>query len=123
MGEPVRLRLSRAKGFDFQRHSREMNGLEAVVVARPSRWGNPHKVGADETYHGGPGHERATAAQCVELDRHHIEAGPYGLNLGTIRGRNLACWCAADAPCHADVLLEVANRPVSDAPEAGSAVA
>lgn len=26
-----------------------------------------------------------------------------------LRGKNLACWCALDAPCHADVLLELAN--------------
>tara|TARA_R110000868_G_scaffold389993_1_gene659426 strand:+ start:2789 stop:3202 length:414 start_codon:yes stop_codon:yes gene_type:complete len=26
-----------------------------------------------------------------------------------LRGKNLACWCAPDAPCHADVLLEIAN--------------
>jgi len=28
-----------------------------------------------------------------------------------LRGKNLACWCALDAPCHADVLLEIANGP------------
>lgn len=27
-----------------------------------------------------------------------------------LRGKNLACWCAAGQPCHADVLLELANR-------------
>jgi hypothetical protein len=27
-----------------------------------------------------------------------------------LRGKNLACWCALDQPCHADVLLEIANR-------------
>lgn len=27
-----------------------------------------------------------------------------------LRGKNLACWCALDAPCHADVLLELANQ-------------
>ena len=27
-----------------------------------------------------------------------------------LRGKNLACWCALDMPCHADVLLEIANR-------------
>lgn len=32
-----------------------------------------------------------------------------------LRGRDLACWCPLDQPCHADVLLEIANRP----PEAG----
>jgi hypothetical protein len=26
-----------------------------------------------------------------------------------LRGRNLACWCPLDQPCHADVLLELAN--------------
>lgn len=24
--------------------------------------------------------------------------------------KNLACWCPLDQPCHADVLLEIANR-------------
>lgn len=32
-----------------------------------------------------------------------IENAPF------LRGKNLACWCALDQPCHADVLLEVAN--------------
>lgn len=27
-----------------------------------------------------------------------------------LRGKNLACFCKPGAPCHADVLLEVANR-------------
>ena len=27
-----------------------------------------------------------------------------------LRGKNLACWCALDQPCHADVLLELANQ-------------
>ncbi|MGO8055976.1 DUF4326 domain-containing protein, partial [Rhizobium leguminosarum] len=26
-----------------------------------------------------------------------------------LRGKNLACWCPLDQPCHADVLLEIAN--------------
>jgi hypothetical protein len=29
-----------------------------------------------------------------------------------LRGLNLACWCALDHPCHADVLLEIANGPL-----------
>lgn len=28
-------------------------------------------------------------------------------------GQNLACWCPLDQPCHADVLLEIANRDQS----------
>jgi hypothetical protein len=31
-------------------------------------------------------------------------------NLVQLRGRNLACWCPPDSPCHADVWLELANR-------------
>lgn len=30
--------------------------------------------------------------------------------LKELRGKDLACWCALDAPCHADVLLDLANR-------------
>lgn len=26
-----------------------------------------------------------------------------------LRGHNLACWCPLSQPCHADVLLEIAN--------------
>jgi hypothetical protein len=26
-----------------------------------------------------------------------------------LRGKNLACWCRLDMPCHADVLLTIAN--------------
>jgi Domain of unknown function (DUF4326) len=28
-----------------------------------------------------------------------------------LAGRDLACWCPLDQPCHADVLLEIANQP------------
>lgn len=27
----------------------------------------------------------------------------------TLKGKNLACWCPLDQPCHADILLEKAN--------------
>ena len=31
------------------------------------------------------------------------------IDFASLRGRNLACWCPLDQPCHADVLLELAN--------------
>lgn len=34
--------------------------------------------------------------------------------LAPLRGRDLACWCPLDQPCHADVLLELANLPATD---------
>lgn len=39
------------------------------------------------------------------IDRHSFIVE----NLGELRGKNLACWCPLDQPCHADVLLELAN--------------
>ena len=30
-------------------------------------------------------------------------------HLHELRGKNLACWCKLDEPCHADVLLKLAN--------------
>ena len=44
MTAPVRLQLSRRKGFVLQAMSQATNGLPAVRVARPSRWGNPYPV-------------------------------------------------------------------------------
>ncbi len=109
MPDPVRLRLSRARGFDLQAHSRAVNGLPAVVVARPGMWGNFAAVRA-----GTP-----TGALAVEAFRRWIaeEAswawkGRAGIDL---RGKNLACWCKPGEPCHADVLLELANGPTCEA--------
>jgi len=36
---------------------------------------------------------------------------PFDVN--ELRGKNLACWCRLDQPCHADVLLELANAPIA----------
>ncbi|MFZ5773087.1 MAG: DUF4326 domain-containing protein, partial [Thermodesulfobacteriota bacterium] len=38
--------------------------------------------------------------------KEHIQ----GENLDDLRGKDLACWCKDGEPCHADVLLEMANR-------------
>ncbi len=35
---------------------------------------------------------------------------PCTLDVRELRGKNLACWCALGKPCHADVLLELANQ-------------
>ena len=118
MTSPTRLRLSRAKGFDLQAHSREVNGLDAINVARPSIFGNPFVVGKD-----------GDRAECVELYRAMIggllalgrtpplsalslaRAAILG-NMRRLTGKNLACWCRLDGkPCHAEVLIEIANDP------------
>jgi hypothetical protein len=52
--KPVRIQLRRSKGFNLQAVTRALNGLECVIVARPSRWGNPFIIGKD-----------GDAAECV----------------------------------------------------------
>lgn len=51
--------------------------------------------------------EIADAADAVALFRRLCEFEGY--NLTPLRGKNLACWCPLDQPCHADVLLRLAN--------------
>jgi hypothetical protein len=76
------------------------NGLPVVYVGRPTRWGNPFIVGKD-----------GTPEQCIARYRNLYKNGmlsePYFL--AEIRGKNLACFCGLEQPCHADVLLEIAN--------------
>lgn len=40
-GQPVRIQLSRRKGFKLQAESLALNGLPAVKVDRSTKWGNP----------------------------------------------------------------------------------
>lgn len=125
MTDPVRLRLSRAKGFDLQAHSLAMNGLAALHVARPTKWGNPWSIRQDRSgawLVDGPGapigglqcgNEEGARLVAVKAVRMLFEPKPEAL--AKLRGKNLACWCKLDAPCHADVLIEIANRPVCEA--------
>ena len=109
MTKPQRIQLSRRKGWRLQDHSLALNGLPARAVTRPGIYGNPHRVGRD-----------GTAEECVAKYRADIETvlnGEIGLHkavivalLRDIRGKNLGCYCSPDAPCHADVLLDLANR-------------
>ena len=121
MTKPVRLQLARTAGFRLQRLSRKTNGLPAVNVARPSVWGNPFRVGEAVDRRqvkrwGWKFHnlnracaDRADAAArfaaCLWGDEAvHADVREH------LRGKNLACWCNASSPCHADALLELANR-------------
>ena len=130
MTKPVRLQLSRRPGTRLQETSLATNGLPAVNVARPSRWGNPH-IALRTWYHGGyptlglPAFEAVTAADAdaegvriaVALFRNDCETAltaptysTFRAELAKLSGKNLACWCKPGSPCHADVLLDLANR-------------
>lgn len=126
MTGPVRIRHLRTKGW--------RKPLGAVSVARPALWGNPYLVGseafvttslADGRFDDG-GLIHLSAANTVELfrglldgrlaldPRDHPEDSAYVRRwrraLEALRGHDLMCWCALDAPCHGDVLLDYANR-------------
>ena len=130
--QPVRLQLSRRKGFDLQALSRATNGLPAKSVARPGPYGNWWTIGlvacgcrsAVECSHNTL--RAATAEEAVTFFRQELEiriialAEKYQPKLEALRGHNLACWCPPSAPCHADVWLELANRPAGDQEGSGS---
>ena len=96
--EPRRIQLRRTKGW------RKPEG--AVVVARPTKWGNPFRDGLNRD-------------EAVELYTEWMLRSYPGRRLAAearfeLAGRDLACWCPDDQPCHADVLLEIANQEPSD---------
>jgi len=97
MNKPVRLTLSRKRGFRLQPLSKRTNGLEAVVVARPSKWGNPFTLA------------RYGRAEAIARYRAWLR-DESGLDPRELAGKNLACWCKPDQECHADVLLKAANK-------------
>lgn len=118
--KPQRIQLSRAAGFSLQAASLALNGLPAVSVARPGKWGNPFKV--DMLYAHGPQQGQplgqAGAVRAFEnLMRTNLRLQPAKTRhqLHFLRGKNLACWCALPKPgepdlCHAAVLLRLANE-------------
>lgn len=90
----------------------------AVYVGRPTKWGNPCKVGDFVMLgaaHSGTGKAEirpATAADCKRwyaMKATGILIDNFNFNLATLRGKDLACWCPLDQPCHADILLKLAN--------------
>lgn len=95
---PKRIQMHRRKGGWRKDHP------DAVIVARPSKWGNPFEIGKD-----------GTRQECVDLfDRWMRRQEPmwadHPPDAAELRGKDLACWCPLDQPCHADVLLKLANE-------------
>ena len=89
---PMRLQLSRKKGWRMPPNT--------VKVTRPGRWGNPFRAAG-----------AYTAAQAVADFKAELlsDSRKADAVITHLQGKNLACWCALDQPCHADVLVEVAN--------------
>lgn len=127
MTAPVRLRLSRAKGFDLQAASARANGLCAVKVDRTTKWGNPFCIRKAIDTSVTPAIEkwivqRGSASTIFDTEQAAIEAAikmfrewvtlPSQKALreragAELAGRNVACWCKG--ACHGDVWLELVN--------------
>ena len=71
----------------------------SVYIGRPSRWGNPFKVGRD-----------GCRAEVIAKYREYLISRPELMKAAKdeLAGKDLACWCHP-LGCHGDVLVEVAN--------------
>lgn len=97
---PVRIQLQRRKGWRMPANT--------VSVARPTKWGNPYRIVTPAF----GSMERETRAAAVTAFRLRLQGllAIGAIDLAPLRGKNLACFCRLDQPCHADVLLEFANK-------------
>jgi hypothetical protein len=109
---PHRVQLRRTAGWRMPPNT--------VSVARPTRFGNPWTVAA-AIEAGYPIHVQyfrewvtdQPGSLTAMLDQGEHLLARLREGLPGLRGKNLACWCPLDQPCHADVLLELANAPQS----------
>lgn len=112
---PERIQRKRTKGWRLP--------PGAVYVGRPTKWGNPYRPDPCVVMHGSDGEIHIyeyTIADAVQAYRNEITR-KYDYRwripalptrdqvVAELRGKDLACWCPLDQPCHADVLLELAN--------------
>lgn len=115
---PKRVQMSRQRPWRVEHP-------DAVIIARPSKWGNPVKIEGAEpnltvSVNGFPAWEDkfTTMAQArshaVRAYRWQLLNHPnvIGYTPGEVRavlaGKDLACWCKTTDPCHGDVLLSIA---------------
>lgn len=95
---PERIQRKRVKGWKAPPNT--------VSVCRPGRYGNPYRVGADVPGMPGEKMDATDAVQFFKLFMPDFAREAYRKELA---GKNLMCWCKIGDPCHADVLLELAN--------------
>lgn len=67
-----------------------------IYIGRPSKWGNPYKIGRD-----------GTRKEVIEKYKFHVLASPdLVAALPELKGKILGCWCKPKL-CHGDVLVEL----------------
>jgi hypothetical protein len=96
---PRRVQRQRTKGWRMPANT--------VYVGRPTKWGNPYRVG-----NGYVAEDIVALYWAWMVNTYNSTTMPRKPDPTELRGKDLACWCPLDRPCHADVLLELANgRP------------
>lgn len=121
---PRRIQRKRTSGWKMPR--------DTVYVGRPGPLGNPFKAGVHYD------HQHAVdlfqlcvrrfPVQGADINRWRDAGGSVaalvgiasGALLKDLRGKNLACWCALDQPCHAEILLMMANGVTPSPAERGA---
>jgi hypothetical protein len=107
---PERIQLKRTKGWKMPPNT--------VKVDRTTNFGNPFTVSSKMKPGSviGPGYVIVPSAEeAVTCFREMLTlpgetADGFRQFIPTLRGKNLACWCWLGDACHADVLLEIANK-------------
>ena len=111
---PKRIQRKRAKGWKMPPGT--------VYVGRPTKFGNPFRtadgIGIGHWFNDERG-ARQFVVDCFDAWLNGSDDGWSGIqamqrrgliqHLPALRGKDLACWCPLDQPCHADILLELAN--------------
>mgnify|MGYP001584844921 CR=1 FL=1 len=108
--KPIRIQRKRTKGWKMPENT--------IYVGRPSKWGNPFLVGVahlDDKNKWIP-RSKIEAYLCFKewfnrlwINRmNNLMESKYPIK--ELKYKNLCCWCRLNQPCHADVLLEIANK-------------
>ena len=124
---PIRIQRKRTKGWRMPPNT--------IYVGRPSKWGNPFKVG--ELYKNTAGWvglfgilpakelykiqdsgvlitrelsiDMYTRLMGLRINPDSTERDYWIKNLKLLKDKTLCCWCKENEPCHADILLKLAN--------------
>jgi len=128
VNKPCRIQRKRTKGWKMPENT--------IYVGRPSKWGNPLRLLGEMIYidagyrrkildkwvlvnsYPGASIEEVIFLykqlwkedECINYDleywRNYLQ---HNFDLSELKGKNLACFCSLESPCHADVLLRLAN--------------
>lgn len=66
-----------------------------VYIGRPSKWGNPYKIGAD-----------GTREEVIAKYREYLLDSELAAELYQLKDKVLGCWCKPEH-CHGDVIVEL----------------